>query len=109
MSNNVDNHRWRRPAIVKIYLMQIGETDIYKIGYTSRDIKLRLNHLKFYISDIKLIDFVETDFSIEKHFHDVFKWKNIKIGSFNEFFKLDTKDLDYVYKIFNYIKNENSK
>ncbi len=85
--------RYRIPEIVNIYLMRVGETDIYKIGHTSKDIRERIRHIRFYIPNISLIDCKKTKVVYEKLFHNLFENKRINYNGFTEYFILNDTDL----------------
>ena len=100
------NSRWRRPKLVNIYLLQVGDSNIYKIGYTSNSVKERLRTVRYYIKDIKLISYVFCKFELEKILHTKFKDKNNKNNfGYTEYFELNNEDVDYVINIFNEIRN----
>lgn len=96
--------RWRRPEQVSIYLAQIRGTDIFKIGYTSQPVESRIRAIRFYMSDIVLIDSVIADFKYEKHFHDLFKEKNVDVLGRKEYFRLNEEDLSIINVFFNQYK-----
>jgi Meiotically Up-regulated Gene 113 (MUG113) protein len=98
------NSRWRRPKNVTIYLMRVGESDIYKIGYTSNTPEERIRVIRYYFPEIKLIDYVLYDFSIEKQLHNKFSNNRVNNG-YKEFFLLTHQDISYVTELFNTLRN----
>lgn len=103
-SGRCGNTRWRRPKVVTIYLMQVGETDVYKIGYTSNTPEDRIRVIRHYVPEIKLIDHVLCDFSVEKQLHDKFRDNRVDNG-YREYFLLTQQDISYVIELFNTLRN----
>ncbi len=56
------------------------------------------------MSDIVLIDSVIADFKYEKHFHDLFKEKNVDVLGRKEYFRLNEEDLSIINVFFNQYK-----
>lgn len=106
VKNNCDvfGYRYRRPAIVTIYLIKICGTRTYKIGYTSQHIKDRMRLLKFQHGNIELIDTVESGFSLEKRLHEKFESQKVNNG-YREFFTLSEEDVNFVINLFTSIRN----
>lgn len=97
------NSEWRRPKYVNIYLMNVVGSDIYKIGYTTMNPEKRKYVVKYFVGDVKVIDYVYCDFKYEAFFHEKFKSQKIDNG-FREYFKLSEIDVNYVLSTFNKIK-----
>lgn len=94
------NSRWRRPLLVNIYLMQVGDSDIFKIGYTSNTPNDRIRVIRYYVPNIKLIDYVFCEFIVEKELHTLFNHKRVDFYGFTEYFKLNKRDLSKIKSIF---------
>lgn len=98
------NSKWRRPDQVTIYLMNLEGSNTYKIGYTSNTPEQRMSVIRFYFPNIKLIDHVLCDFSIEKHLYEMFRLKKVDNG-YREFFALSNEDVSYVLELFKSLRN----
>lgn len=101
------NSRWRRPKKINLYLMQVGNTNVFKIGYTSNHPNERIRNIRYYVPEIKLIDFVYCEFEYEKQLHCFFNHKKhpfVGVGN-TEYFKLNKKDIKYIFQLFNKLKN----
>lgn len=99
-----ETKQWRRPKIVNIYLMQVGQTSIYKIGYTTQEPATRLAHIRFYVPDIHLIDFAPCPFIFEKLFHNRYQSKKVDNG-YTEYFALTPEDVSFVRYFLQRMKN----
>lgn len=101
------NSKWRRPQIVNIYLLQVGNSCVFKIGYTSNKVEERLRVIKYYIPDISLIDWVRCDFKYEKYLHELFEKHRIGDfrGGFREYFAFDRLQVNEIEKFFKEIKD----
>lgn len=107
VSHTGEDRLWRTAdQIVNIYLMRVGDTDIYKIGYSSNPVKERLKTIRYYVPEIKLIDFVACEFKNENFLHGLFKHKNIEYKGFTEYFKFDHEDVGC---IINYFEDKRNK
>lgn len=84
---------YRIPEIVNIYLMRVGNTNIYKIGHTSKDISERIRHIRFYIPNISLVHIKKTKVVYERLFHRLFEDRRINYNGFTEYFTLNSSDL----------------
>lgn len=98
------NSKWRRPKLVTIYLMRLGDSDIYKIGYTSNTPEERIRVIRHYFPEIKLIDYALCEFRIEKELHERFNDKRVDNG-YREFFLLTQQEVSYVINLFNSLRN----
>lgn len=100
------NSKWRRPKLINLYLMQLGNSNIYKIGYTSNNPTERIKVIRYYVPEIKLIDFVLCEFRYEKELHNFFVHKKVIINcnGGKEFFKLNKSNLKYIQSFFTKIK-----
>ena len=106
ISEDCEKNLWRKPEkIVNIYLMQVGESDIYKIGYCTITPKERMRAIKHYVPNIKIIDYVLCEFKHEKELHKLFKDKNIEYNGFTEYFKLSQEDVEYMMIFFKQNRN----
>lgn len=85
--------------------MQVGDSDIYKIGHTSKDVLERMRYIKFYIQNIKLIAQTSCGVKQEKNLHNFFKSKNIAFYGFKEYFQLTPPEVDFIINYFKKINN----
>lgn len=81
--------------------MRVGDSTAYKIGYASHHPNIRIGHIKYYVPEIKLINFCFTDFSMEKELHEKFSAKRVKNIYYTEYFYLSTEDVLEIADIFN--------
>jgi hypothetical protein len=80
--------------------MQIGETEYFKIGYTSQTVQERMRGVKYYFSDIRIIDFSYCEFKYEKCLHEKFSHRQVTLNGFHEFFKLSEDEVQEVISFF---------
>lgn len=93
--------RWKRPKIVLLYLLKIVGTEIYKIGYTTREISERIRHIRFYVGEVNVVETCLCEFETEKFLHDVFYDKIINHpNGYKEYFKLTQDDVNDVLSFF---------
>lgn len=90
---------------MSLYLMNVVGTDIYKIGYTTMHPKKRSYGVKYFVGEVKLIDYVFTDRKYESILHKYFKLQKVENG-FREYFKLSFSDVNFVLDFFKKIKKE---
>jgi hypothetical protein len=97
---------WRRPKLVNIYLMWVGNSSIYKIGYTSNHPNERIRVIRFHVLEIKLIDYVLTEYEYEKKLHIKFADQQVKNKEgYREYFILSKYDIEFIINLFNTLKN----
>ena len=97
---DVVRERYKIPSLVTVYLMQVGYSDIYKIGHTSKDVSERVGSIRFYVKNIKLIIQTYCSVIVERELHKFFKEKNVHFNGFREYFKLTDFEVNFIIKYF---------
>ena len=100
--------------VVYLICSQTNDLNLYKIGFTKRDIKKRIADLQTgNANEIYLIDYFESKWStkIERYLHKLFKEKRLK----GEWFSLSDNDLEIfkekcqmIHNNFEILENENT-
>jgi len=93
-------YRYYKRDNINLYLAYAPEANVYKIGITKKHPKERLKQIG-YFQKIELIHYCFCKVGYEKFLHVKLKSKNVKIGTFKEYFDLSSSDVEFVINFMN--------
>lgn len=94
------------PELVNLYLVKIGDTVIYKIGFSTNHPNTRLRDIrKQSCNDVTLIHHIVCEQKYEKILHSLLHKRFIKFDNHREYFYILNYELESILTIFKIIEH----